>query len=131
MQRRLLSTWRAKLEERALLHAQAKGLLLCMGANLECINRDAKMCRAKQVAGSSRGANAEVVPEAQPCPSSHPAAGYVARANVVAHHPTSAEAARAVAEAHRSTNPRTLLLEPEGDAFFFGAAQLHAQTATT
>ena len=118
--------------ERALLHAQAEGPLLCVGANLECINRDAKMGRAKRIAENGLGAVAEVVPEAQACASSHPAAGSVARADAVAHHvATSAEAARAGAEAHRSTTPRTLLLEPEGDALFLGAAQLHAQTATT
>ena len=53
MQKRLTSTWRSRLE-RVLLQGQAEGLLLCLGARLECINGVARMGRAGQIAVSAQ-----------------------------------------------------------------------------
>ena len=48
-QRRLTQFWRARLE-RTLAHAQAEGLLLCIGAKAECINAVSRMGSAKRTA---------------------------------------------------------------------------------
>ena len=133
VQRRMARTWRAKLE-RALLHAQAEGLLLCMGSNLECINREAKMGHARRIAeGNTFFARAEVGPVAHASASAVPADAGVARASSRAHHESSnAEAARADAEAHRLESPGVMADAP-GLRFSLsvGAAQLHVQSATT
>ena len=48
-QRRLTQFWRTRLE-RTLIHAQAEGLLLCIGANAACINTVSRMGGAKRTA---------------------------------------------------------------------------------
>ena len=48
-QRRLTQFWRTRLE-RTLIHAQAEGLLLCIGANAACINAVSRMGFAKRTA---------------------------------------------------------------------------------
>ena len=133
VQKRLARMWRAKLE-RALIHAQAEGLLLCMGANLECINREAKMGQARRIAeSSSLSARAGAGPDAQASASAVPAYAGVARAGAGAHHEASnAEAARAVAEAHRLQSPGVLADTPGMlDSLGGEAAQLHVQPATS
>ena len=66
-QHRLAYFWRTRLE-RTLVQAQAEGLLLCIGAKLECINAVSRMGSAKRTAecGSSR----RVVEAARTPPSS-------------------------------------------------------------
>ena len=59
-QRRLASFWRTRLE-RALVHSQAESMLLCLGAQLECINTHARMGAAKSAASSAAVADEEVV----------------------------------------------------------------------
>ena len=48
-QRRLTHFWRTRLG-RTLVHAQAEGLLLCIGAKVECINAVSRMGSAKRTA---------------------------------------------------------------------------------
>ena len=126
-------TWRAKLE-RALLHAQAEGLLLCMGSNLQCIDRQAKMGHARRIAeGNTFFARAEAGPVAHASANAVPADVGVARASSRAHHESSnAEAARADAEAHRLKSPGAMADAP-GLRFSqcAGAAQPLVQSATT
>ena len=132
VQRRMARTWRAKLD-RALLHAQAEGLLLCMGSNLECINREAKMGYARRIAeGNAFFARAEAGPVAQASASTGLGDAGVARASARAHHEASnAVAARADAEAHRLRSPG-VMADALGTLLSLSAeaAQLHVQSAT-
>ena len=130
---RMTRIWRAKLE-RALIHAEAEGLLLCMGSNLECINREAKMGQARRIAeGNIFIARAEAGPVAHASANAVPADVGVARAGSRAHHESSnAEPARADAEAHRLESPGVMADAP-GLRFSLsvGAAQPLVQSATT
>ena len=62
-QRRLASFWRTRLE-RVLLQSQAESLLLCLGAQLSCINRSAKMGAARRAVTQGSGDAAAVAAEA-------------------------------------------------------------------
>ena len=69
-QRRLTHFWRTRLE-RTLVHAQAEGLLLCLGAKLDCINAVSRMGSAKRAADGVPSRS--VVAATPPSSLAHPA----------------------------------------------------------
>ena len=69
-QRRLTHFWRTRLE-RTLVHAQAEGLLLCLGAKLDCINAVSRMGSARRTADGVPSRS--VVAATPPSSLAHPA----------------------------------------------------------